>query len=40
MSDSTTGDYKSRHTPTASIGIDARDVLAGRYNDIHLEAGR
>jgi len=24
----------------ASIAIDARDVLAGRYDEIHMEAGR
>jgi len=44
MFESTDGDYKSRHATDASTTIDARDILAGRYDDTTVrqavEAGR
>jgi len=39
MSAHDTAGNESRHT-TAQITIDARDVLAGRWDEIHMEAGR
>jgi hypothetical protein len=39
MSTQNAAGNESRHT-TEQITIDARDVLAGRYDDVHMEAGR
>jgi hypothetical protein len=40
MSTENAAGLQSRHTTGESITINARDVLAGRYDDIRLEAGR
>ena len=39
MSTNDTRDRKSRYDAIEQIGIDARDVLAGHYDDVRLEAG-
>jgi len=39
MFDNNAAADKSRQTAAEQIGINARDVLAGRWDDIHMEAG-
>jgi hypothetical protein len=40
MSNQNAAGIKTRHTAAEQIGINARDVLAGRWDDIHMEAGQ
>lgn len=40
MSDSTAATHKGRHDDGAQIAIDARDVLAGRWDDVRMEVAR